>query len=113
MGPVHGTVTPDSVLVTTSEPPWRGDTADDARACRLIATKHARTFSIAGRLLPERKRRAAYAIYATCRMADDIVDGSLRAEEGRRELRRFRELAFAALERGSDVPILRELGRAV
>jgi len=113
MGPLQGTVTPDSVLVTTPEPPVRGDRADDARACRLIATKHARTFSVASRLLPEPKRRAAYAVYATCRTADDIVDGSLSPDDGRRELRRFRESALAALERRSDVPILRELARAV
>jgi len=113
MGPLHGTVTPDSVLVTTPEPPRRGDRAHDARACRLIATKHARTFSIASRLLPEPKRRAAYAVYATCRTADDIVDGSLSPADGRRELRRFRASAFAALERRSDDPMLRELARAV
>lgn len=113
MGPLHGTVTPDRVSIPTPDPTWRGDRTDDARACRLIAKKHARTFSIAGRLLPERKRRAAYAIYATCRTADDIVDGSLRAEDGRRELRLFRDSAFAALERRSDVPLLRELARAV
>lgn len=64
-------------------------------------------------LLPPAKRRAAYAVYATCRIADDIVDtrsadaaGSLGA------LRRFRRLAFRALTDGSDHPVLRELARA-
>lgn len=86
--------------------------ANDARACRLLTAQHARTFSVASWLLPERKRRGAFAIYATCRTADDIVDASgLRHADGARALRRFREAAFRALEQRADEPILRELAR--
>ena len=68
---------------------------------------------MASHLLPPEKRRAAYAVYATCRTADDIVDaGSLRGEAGLAELRRFRDSAFQALDRRSDLPMLRELARA-
>jgi len=115
MSQVQGAMTsPESASVSPPDPPARdGGDAGGARACRLIAAKHARTFSIASRLLPERKRRGAYAIYATCRTADDIVDASgLYREEGALALRRFREAAFSALERRSDDPILRELARA-
>ena len=88
--------------------------AADAKHCRRIVARHARTFSIASRLLPYKKRRGAYAIYATCRLADDIVDISgLRKDAGRRALNRFRQAAVRALTVRSDEPILRELARAV
>jgi phytoene synthase len=68
---------------------------------------------MASRLLPERKRRGAYAIYATCRLADDIVDlGGPRKDAGRRALNRFRQAALHALDHRSPEPILRELARA-
>ena len=47
---------------------------DDARACADIVRRHARTFHLASRFLPPEKRRAAYALYAFCRVADDMVD---------------------------------------
>lgn len=50
--------------------------ANDARECARITTIHARTFSLASRLLPPVKRRAAYALYAFCRCADDLLDQS-------------------------------------
>lgn len=46
----------------------------DSRACADIAFRNARTFAMASRLLPSEKRRGAFAIYAFCRTADDIVD---------------------------------------
>src|SRR5512139_696257 len=115
MGSVHGAVTPArGAAVSPADQPWFDEGRDDARACRLIARRHARTFSIAGLLLPREKRRAAHAIYATCRTADDIVDGhDHRREDSARALQRFREAAFDALERHSDDPILRELAGAV
>lgn len=48
---------------------------DDAyRECRAIAHKHGANFSVGFRFLPRRKRRAVYAAYAYCRIADDIAD---------------------------------------
>ena len=46
----------------------------DARVCEQITLTHARTFSLASKLLPPDKRRAAFALYAFCRIADDLVD---------------------------------------
>jgi 15-cis-phytoene synthase len=46
----------------------------DALVCRAIVREHARTFHLASRFLPLQKRRAAFALYAFCRVADDIVD---------------------------------------
>jgi len=42
--------------------------------CRAIAHKHGANFSVGFRFLPRAKRRAVYAAYAYCRVADDISD---------------------------------------
>ena len=48
---------------------------DDAyKYCRAIAHKHGANFSVGFRFLPRTKRRAVYAAYAFCRVADDIAD---------------------------------------
>jgi 15-cis-phytoene synthase len=44
------------------------------KACRAIAHKHGANFSVGFRFLPPVKRRAVYAAYAFCRVADDIAD---------------------------------------
>jgi phytoene synthase len=52
------------------------DTALDRAydACRAIAHEHGANFSVGFRFLPKVKRRAVYAAYAYCRVADDIAD---------------------------------------
>lgn len=42
--------------------------------CRQITRKHAKTFYMATRFLPNHKQRSIFAIYALCRFLDDIVD---------------------------------------
>ena len=42
--------------------------------CEKITAQHSRTFSMASALLPYEKRRAARALYAFCRISDDLVD---------------------------------------
>jgi phytoene synthase len=42
--------------------------------CRAITHKHGANFSVGFRFLPSVKRRAVYAAYAYCRVADDIAD---------------------------------------
>jgi phytoene synthase len=50
-------------------------TVDEAYAqCRAVAHKHGANFSVGFRFLPKVKRRAVYAAYAFCRVADDIAD---------------------------------------
>jgi phytoene synthase len=57
-------------------------TVDDAYAlCRTIAHKHGANFSVGFRFLPPVKRRAVYAAYAYCRVADDIADEETGWEE--------------------------------
>ncbi len=43
-------------------------------ACDAITREHSRTFYLASGLLPSAKRRAARALYAFCRISDDLVD---------------------------------------
>lgn len=42
--------------------------------CEAITAEHSRSFHLASSLLPAGKRRAARALYAFCRVTDDIVD---------------------------------------
>ncbi len=42
--------------------------------CDNLTKKHSRTFYMASALLPEDKRKAARALYAFCRVSDDLVD---------------------------------------
>lgn len=42
--------------------------------CRALTHKHGANFSVGFRFLPLPKRRAVYAAYAFCRLADDIAD---------------------------------------
>jgi 15-cis-phytoene synthase len=42
--------------------------------CEELTSLHSRSFHMASRLLPPAKRRAARALYAFCRITDDLVD---------------------------------------
>ncbi len=46
----------------------------DRRRCRALVKTGSRTFYAASLLLPERERQGAYALYAFCRIADDLID---------------------------------------
>lgn len=48
------------------------------RHCDLLTAAHSRSFHLASSLLPSRKRRAIRALYAFCRVADDLADRSRR-----------------------------------
>jgi 15-cis-phytoene synthase len=54
----------------------------DAQVCQGIVRTHARTFHLASVFLSGEKRRAAFALYAFCRVADDIVDRAERQPDG-------------------------------
>lgn len=42
--------------------------------CEIVTRAHSRTFYLASGLLPAAKRRAVRALYAFCRVSDDLVD---------------------------------------
>ena len=49
--------------------------------CQRVTKENARNFYYTFRSLPPAKRRAIYAVYAYCRLCDDIADGDLPIEE--------------------------------
>src|SRR5262245_19697497 len=42
--------------------------------CAAVISTHGKTFALASRMLPPAKRRAIQALYAFCRVTDDLVD---------------------------------------
>ncbi len=60
------------------------------RQCQAYTREYARSFYFASHVLPRKKRRAAYAVYAFCRYADNVVDGS--GDGGSYALRRLSSL---------------------
>lgn len=93
----------------------------DAEVCQGIVRKHARTFYLASGFLPRHKRRAAFALYAFCRIADDIVDRveCARAEGGAADpeivalLAAHEQRLQAALAGAPTDPVFRELDRVM
>ncbi|MEJ7809051.1 MAG: phytoene/squalene synthase family protein [Gemmatimonadaceae bacterium] len=83
----------------------------DAAYCEHVARKHARTFTRASRYLPMEKRRAAYAVYAFCRVVDDAVDAPDAGGEAEigAELDAYDARLTAALGGNAEGPIFREL----
>jgi len=77
--------------------------------CRGIARAHGKTYAMAARLLPARARDHVHAVYAFCRVADDIVDdlGDRPVEERVAALGAFGDRFRADLADGwSDHPVL-------
>ncbi|MBN1247297.1 MAG: phytoene/squalene synthase family protein [Anaerolineae bacterium] len=76
--------------------------------CSAITASHSRTFSLASGLLPPKKRDAARALYAFCRMSDDIVDRLQhdKAWDARSALEQWRRRAVGECESPSDPLIM-------
>lgn len=58
------------------------------QVCRQIIEHHSKTFAKAFNHLPKEKREGVWAVYAFCRLADDIVD---EGENPETELKAFKE----------------------
>lgn len=88
---------------------------DDAARCRQIVRTHARTFWLASHFLGAEKRRSAYALYAFCRLADDLVDlgATSSPENTTSRLAAYRRQLDDALAGRPSGPVFRELHRAV
>jgi len=71
--------------------------------CARITREHGTTYFWGVQLLPRESRRHVHAIYALCRVADDIVDAAGattgRVEQTRDELHAFRDRFDRAVER--------------
>jgi phytoene synthase len=61
---------------------WAGDVAlcKAYNRAKQITSEHSKSFYFASALLPEEKRSAVHALYAFCRIVDNIVDESTDAE---------------------------------
>jgi phytoene synthase len=91
--------------------PATAGAAGDPVVCAEMARTHARTFSLASYLLPATKRRAAYALYAFCRVADDLVDRADTADtrELSEQLADYERQLTAALAGRPSGPVFREI----
>lgn len=64
--------------------------ADDERHVREVTKAAGSSFYWAMRILPPARRQAMFAIYAFCRVVDDIADGDSPEAEKRRQLTEWR-----------------------
>ena len=62
--------------------------------------------------LPQEKRRALDAVYAYCRLTDDLVDLAASPEEGRAKLAAWRKETARAFREEPGDPVLKELAEA-
>jgi len=95
---------------TDTDTPGGGSADDQVEA---IVRKSRTSFYWAMRLLDADRRRAMYAIYAFCRLVDDIADDEGASEDKRRGLAQWRR-EIAALYAGSPIhPVTRALAGPV
>ena len=79
--------------------------ADDA-ICRKILASSGSNFALPLQLLPPEKRRGSIALYAFCRLVDDIVDDQPDSVEAAARLEQFEcQLRDALAGRPSDEPV--------
>ncbi len=60
--------------------------------CKVYTRHYAKTFYFASYVLPREKRKAAYAVYAFCRYADNLIDNAGPGSDTHLALRRLTEL---------------------
>ena len=70
--------------------------------CHASTRRHARSFYFSSFALPRDKKRAAYAVYAYCRYADDLVDHAVSTEGLDEILRQLGDDFDRILEGGRD-----------
>jgi len=80
--------------------------------CRRITQASGSSFASAFWMLPRDKRRALHAIYAFCRLADDIADDPAVAGDRTRLLARWRAELEAAYRGNASHPVSLALGDA-
>jgi phytoene synthase len=83
--------------------------ADDAE-CRAILRRSGSNFALPLQLLPAEKRRGSIALYAYCRLADDLVDDATSTDQATRELDGFADQLRRAL---AGQPVEQPVVRAV
>jgi 15-cis-phytoene synthase len=74
--------------------------------CEQITRQHSKTFYVASGLLPYEKRRATRALYAFCRITDDIVDRAVSQDERQTVLQNWRDDVMAEHPTSNDAVVL-------
>ncbi|MYC07492.1 MAG: presqualene diphosphate synthase HpnD [Chloroflexi bacterium] len=80
--------------------------------CQRVAKQNARSFYYASLPLPRDKRRAIYAVYAYCRLCDDIADGDLPIDEKYRGFAEVRRNLQSSTTTGEDAQMYLALRHA-
>lgn len=62
--------------------------------CAALTAENSRSFHMASGLLPEAKRKAVRALYAFCRVTDDIVDHAVSEDLGLAALEQWRHISM-------------------
>lgn len=88
------------------------------RRCAEITRRNGTTYYWGGQLLPRERRRHVHAVYALCRLADDIVDdpaptGSRSPAEVGTRLEHFADDFRRAVTGGAADPVLAAVGHTV
>lgn len=89
----------------TAFAPAYGTTADAYRHCEAVTRRSGSSFQAAFWMLPRPKRRALHAIYAFCRLADDIADDPRVRGDRAALLSRWREELEAAYRGSARHPV--------
>jgi 15-cis-phytoene synthase len=63
--------------------------------CEAITAEHSRSFHLASAMLPPEKRWGARALYAFCRITDDIVDSAGSVDKKEHRLRQWQRTALS------------------
>ena len=85
---------------------------EDAAFCQSILEKSGSNFALPLRLLSPEKRRGSNALYAFCRLADDIVDGEGTVADKSQAIDEFEVMLRHALNgQVVDDPVLRSIAR--
>lgn len=85
--------------------------AEDMRVTVAAVRRSGSSFRLGMQSLSHERRRAIHAVYAFCRVVDDIADGAAPVPEKLRFLREWRR-EIDRLHRAPETPIGRELSRA-
>jgi phytoene synthase len=72
--------------------------------CARLTRQHSKSFYLSSALLPTAKRRATRALYAFCRVSDDLIDRSVGDPQA--ALQRWSDLALAADPQPADPVVL-------
>ncbi|MBP1804898.1 squalene/phytoene synthase family protein [Rubellimicrobium aerolatum] len=80
---------------------------------RRIVVESGSSFAAGMRVLPRARREAIFAVYAFCRVVDDIADGPLSPSDKAEALALWSEEVARVFQRAPRTPVGEELARAV